>query len=332
MNAFLARLGDPPVLLDGAWATELQQLGLPPNTPADSWNLTHPDAVLDLARAYVAAGSRILLTNTFRANPASLAEVGLQDQVARINQEGARLSLKAAEEGTDVAVFGSIGPILYRGPIPADRRSSLRRAFSVQAQRLVDQGVMGLVLETFGDLAEAELALDAALGATRTVIASFVLDPIAGLAPRSPAPIGSRRRERPITIEVVAKRMAALGASAVGANCVAPGAAAPIVAQLRSASPLPAWIKPNTAGAGRAPLGPIGFAEDLAPAIRAGAGLIGGCCGATPAHIRALGRLRNLSPNPGRPARPATAPQGPGNPAEESDPPASRSEGPPASL
>ena len=96
-----------PVILDGAWGTQLQERGLPIGACPDAWNLTAPDKVEEVARAYVEAGSAVILTNTFGANRFTLARHGLADEVAAINREGVLISKKAA--GDRASVFASMG-------------------------------------------------------------------------------------------------------------------------------------------------------------------------------------------------------------------------------
>src|SRR6266542_6112263 len=100
-------LQEPPVITDGAWGTQLQERGLPLDACPDGWNLSHPDVVEAVARAYVAAGSRVILTNTFGANRLALARHGLAEKAAAINHAGAAISRRAA--GTAVDVIASMG-------------------------------------------------------------------------------------------------------------------------------------------------------------------------------------------------------------------------------
>ncbi|MDW8310758.1 MAG: homocysteine S-methyltransferase family protein, partial [Verrucomicrobiales bacterium] len=97
-----------PVITDGAWGTELQAAGLPLGAFPEAWNLSRPERVLAVAHAYVAAGSRVILTNTFSANRIRLAETDLVSRVAEINREGVRISREAA--AGQARVFASIGP------------------------------------------------------------------------------------------------------------------------------------------------------------------------------------------------------------------------------
>ena len=131
-----------PVLTDGAWGTQLQARGLAPGEVPDLWNLTRPEKVTAVARAYVEAGSQIILTNTFGANRLRLAEGGGADLVKEINEAGAGISREAANKRA--LVFASIGPsgkMLMNGDVTEDE---LRAAFAEQAQALARGGADGL--------------------------------------------------------------------------------------------------------------------------------------------------------------------------------------------
>ena len=258
-----------PVLADGGWATELQKRGLAPGAPADPWNLLHPGRVAAVAEAYLDAGSRVILTNTFRANRAAMA-----GDLAGINRAGAAIARHAANGRAHV--FGSIGPTGRRlgGDIrPADASA----AFAEQADALAQGGAQALLLETFTDPEEASLALAAARRAGVPVIVSFSFH--AGLDPAS-----------------AARRMADEGADAVGANCGAGiDGALELCRRLRAAVSLPLWIKPS-AGMPRIedglpvyPISPDEFARHVPALVEAGANFLGGCCGASPDFIRAMG-------------------------------------------
>src|SRR4051794_14749028 len=152
----------PPglVITDGAWGTEFQKRGLAIGEPADAWNLTRPKDVEAVARAYVEAGSRVILTNTFRGNPVALAASGMGDKAAEINRKGAELSREAA--GSATRVFASAGPtgkVLATGEIDAP---TIRDAFKLQAQSLAEGGADAILFETFSDIEEARLAVQAA--------------------------------------------------------------------------------------------------------------------------------------------------------------------------
>ena len=146
-----------PVITDGAWGTQLQSRGLTGGACPDQWNLSHPDDVEQVPRAYVEAGSQIVLTNTFRANRVALASYDLAEQVVEINQAGVAISRRAA--GDRARVFASIGPsgkMLISGEVTQE---TLSAAFVEQANAIAAAGADAIVIETMAELEEAELAL-----------------------------------------------------------------------------------------------------------------------------------------------------------------------------
>jgi methionine synthase I (cobalamin-dependent) len=275
----------PPVVADGAWGTELQRLGLEPGAPADLWNTTEPDRVRAVAASYVEAGSRVILTNTFRANRIALSAHGAEGRTAEINRAGVRISREAAAGAA--AVFASIGPtgkLLISGDVT---EAELRAAFEEQARSLAEAGADAILLETFADLTEATIALEAARATGLPVIVSFVFD-------------SGRNGDRTmmgITTEKAAQSMEAAGASAVGANC-GRGISGyiEIASRMRAATSLPIWIKPNagipeiTDGKASYLTSPEEFAARTPDLVRAGASFVGGCCGSTPEFIAATVR------------------------------------------
>jgi methionine synthase I (cobalamin-dependent) len=289
---FGALLAGGPVVTDGAWGTELQARGLASGEIPDAWNLSHPERVTEVARAYVAAGSQVILTNTFGANRVRLGGHALESQVAEINRRGVALSRKAAEG--NARVFASLGPtgkLLMTGELTAEE---MRAAFAEQTRALAAAQPDALVLETMSDLAEAKLALAAAKETGLPVVVCLVFD-------------SGRDHDRTMmgaTPEQAARELAAAGADAIGANCgVGIAAYVPVCRRLRAATDLPIWIKPNAG----LPLvvadklvyqaTPESFAEQVPALVTAGASFIGGCCGSNPDFIQAV--RRRLS---GRPA------------------------------
>lgn len=269
-----------PVLTDGAWGTELQHLGLEPGAPADEWNLAHPERVLAVARSYVEAGSRVILTNTFRANPISLAGHSLEGKTREINREGVRISREAANGRA--AVFASVGPtgkLLASGDV---EETEMRAAFTAQVEALAEAGPDAILIETFADLTEAGIALEAAKATGLRVIVSFVFD-------------SGKKGDRTMMgarPEQAAEAMEAAGASAVGANC-GRGIAdyVDICARIRAATSLPVWMKPNAglpeivSGQATYRTSPADFAARVPDLVRAGATFVGGCCGSNPEFI-----------------------------------------------
>jgi len=272
-----------PVITDGAWGTLLQAGGLGAGDCPDAWNLSHPSFVEGVARAYVGAGSEVILTNTFGGSGLRLAAHGLDHQAIEINEAGARLSRRAA--GSQVRVFASMGPsgrMLAMGETTVEE---LQASFSEQAKALAGEGVDALLLETFADLDELRAAIAAAKETGLPVVASLVFD-------SGPA---RDRTMMGVTPEQAAAAVVAAGADVVGANCgngidryIA------ICRRLRAATDRPIWIKPN-AGlpelVGGRPVyrtTPAEFAARAVEVFAAGATFVGGCCGTTPAFIAAI--------------------------------------------
>jgi 5-methyltetrahydrofolate--homocysteine methyltransferase len=271
------------ILADGAWGTELQKHSHVPGACTDEWNLTHPDLVRQVAEAYVQAGSRVILTNTFRANPISLAQYGLEEECGSINRAGVRISRAAAHKSA--LVFASIGPSGKMLLTKEITQQQLKAAFSAQAQALAVEGPDAILVETMTDIKEARIAAEGALETGLPVVASFVFD-------------SGKNRDRTImgtTIEQAATALAGSGVQGIGANC---GSGIrefiPLCRRLASASHLLVWIKPNAglpeivAGKPMYRTTPEEFASAARQLFEAGANFVGGCCGTSPAFIRAL--------------------------------------------
>ncbi len=271
---------------DGAWGTLLAAQGLSPGDCPDIWNLERPEAVQAVARGYVEAGSQVILTNTFRSNRFALAHWSLGDRAAEVAERGAAISRKAA--GNAVAVFGSIGPsgkIIMMEEVPVEEILS---AFADQAAGLARGGADAILCETFAEWEELALAVAAAGEATDLpVVASMSFD-------SGPERTATMMGVKPSDL---AARAAEAGASVVGANCGAgPANLLKVVALLRQATKLPIWVKPNAglpetrAGKTIFPMGPEEFAGFVPALVQAGANFLGGCCGTTPEHVRAIRR------------------------------------------
>jgi methionine synthase I (cobalamin-dependent) len=277
--------GKFPLISDGAWGTQLQSLGLSPGDCPDSWNLSFPEKVEQVARSYVEAGSQIILTNTFRSNRITLAEYGLAEKTAELNRRGVEISRKAAAQKAYAYVFASIGPsgrMLLTGEVS---KESLLNAFSEQSEALASGGADALLIETMSDLDEALIALKAAKITGLPVVVSMVFDS------------GKNKNytmmgESP---ERVARVLEEAGADAIGANC-GQGIEGfiSICSRLKNSSKLPIWIKPN-AGLPEFVNGktvyrstPEQYVQHIPAMIKAGADFIGGCCGTSPEFIREM--------------------------------------------
>ena len=272
-----------PVVTDGAWGTQLQQRGLAVGACPDAWNLTQPEKVAEVARAYVEAGSQVVLTNTFGANRFVLARHGLAEKVAEINRAGVEISRRAADGRAKV--FASIGPsgvMLMMGKVS---EAELQAAFAAQAEAIAEAGADAVVVETMSDPAEARLAVAAARAAGLPVVACMTFD----------SGPNKDRTMMGTTPEQAAQELTAAGADVIGANC-GQGIAGfvEICRRLHAATDGPVWIKPN-AGLPELVDGrtvyrqtPEQFAAYVPQLVAAGAGFIGGCCGSTPEFIKAV--------------------------------------------
>ena len=276
------------LITDGAWGTELQRLGLPPGVFPDSWNLTCPERVESVARAYVEAGSEVILTNTFRANAIAMSGVPAAELDA-INRAGVVISRRAAGKSLVFASLGPTGKVLAASEVTADEVAA---AYAAQAQSLKDAGPDALLVETMSDAEEACLAVAAAKATGLATIASFAFDT-------------GRNRDRTMngaSPETVAKAMSDAGADAVGANCgVGVEQAVEICRRLHAACDLPVWIKPNAGlptvegTTVRYAASPEFFASHFAALREAGASFVGACCGSNPEFIRALVAARQAA-------------------------------------
>ena len=274
-----------PVITDGAWGTQLQARGLEVGACPDAWNLSHPGRVEEVARAYVEAGSQVILTNTFGANRFVLARCDLADRVAEINRSGVEISRRAADGRA--RVFASIGPTGILLAMGEHRPEDLRAAFAEQIRALAAAGVDALVLESFSDPAEILLALEAAKPSGLPLVACMTFD----------SGKGHNRTLMGTTPEQAAEQLTAAGADAIGSNCGRgiEGFVA-ITRRLHAATDRPLWIKPN-AGLPEVIRGqtvysqtPQQFASVVPALVEAGAALVGGCCGTTPEFIAAIAK------------------------------------------
>jgi methionine synthase I (cobalamin-dependent) len=284
MHATIAQLlNERPVLIDGAWGTELQKQGLKPGESPEALNLERPEIVEAVAKAYVDAGSRIIITNTFGGTCFTLERHGLADKVAEVNTAGAEISKRAA--GDQALVFASVGPtgkMLMMGDVTEDE---LFDAFCVQAQALAAGGADGLVIETMSDLEEAKIALNACKATGLPVVASMVYDAGADLD----------RTMMGVTVEQATAELTEAGSDVIGSNCgQGIEGFVKLCATMKANTSLPIWIKGNAGlpemidGEPIYKTTPEEFASFAKPLIEAGADFFGGCCGTSPDFIRAL--------------------------------------------
>jgi 5-methyltetrahydrofolate--homocysteine methyltransferase len=284
MGKIIDQLSQGKILVsDGAWGTFLQAKGMQPGECPESWNLSHPDEVLDIAVNYIKAGADMVETNSFGGSRFKLEKYGLGEKVRELNEAAAKISRKAA--GKDKFVLGSIGPTGKLLIMEEVTEEELYDAFKDQALALEAGGVDAIIIETMTDLDEATLAVKAAKENTRCeVICTMTFDKTVTNEYRTMMGVSPT--------EMVDKIIGA-GADVIGANCGnGSREMVGIVHEIRLAdSKIPVLIHANAGmpiyrdGKTVFPESPgemAAFAGDL---VKAGANIIGGCCGSTPAHI-----------------------------------------------
>jgi 5-methyltetrahydrofolate--homocysteine methyltransferase len=276
----------PPLCTDGAWGTEMAKRGGDPGHLCDLWNLEKPDTVEAVATDYVAAGAQIILTNTFNSNPIALQRHNLAGKAEELNRVGAELSKRAA--AGKAYVFASMGPcgkmVMMGDADPAE----VEEAAAQQAAALAAGGADAIVIETQSDIAEAEAILKGALrGSGLPVGVSFTFD----------SGENNDKTMMGVSIEQAYAMAKSMGAAFVGANCGAGIDTFPNIARqyAASGSELPIWVKGNAGLPETDNLGNMTFrakpelyAQTVPELLEAGARFIGGCCGSTPDHVRAI--------------------------------------------
>jgi 5-methyltetrahydrofolate--homocysteine methyltransferase len=288
MPTLLERLSGGGILVsDGAMGSLLQSEGLPAGTSPEAWCVARPEVVRGVAEAYLAAGSDMVITNSFGGSPLKLARHGLAERAAELNRAAAALAREAAGSGKFVA--GSVGPT---GRILRDEGgdvapAELYEAFREQVVALAGGGVDAICVETMSSLAEALEAIRAAKEHTSLpVLCTFSF-------------ASGRRGYRTmmgLSPEVAARETAAAGADVIGTNCGnGIDNMIDIVREMRAAVPdLPILAQAN-AGIPELVDGVTVYAETpehmasrVDQLIEAGATIVGGCCGTTPQHIAAI--------------------------------------------
>jgi len=289
METILKTLKKNGILVsDGAWGTLLQKQGLKPGECPELWNKTHRNLVLNVARSYVNAGADMVETNSFGANRFKLEHFNLSASTTELNVEAASISREAAGDGKHViASIGPTGKLLLMGDVTGDE---IYEAFREQAVALEKGGANACCIETFAAVDEATLAVKAAKENTRLeVICTFTFEKTQQ---------GEYRTMMGVSPSEMAGAMIAAGADIIGTNCGnGMKRMADIVTEIRRAAPSTPILVHANAGMPRNingidvfPESPEEMAENALAVVRAGADIIGGCCGTTPEHISAIVR------------------------------------------
>jgi len=328
-HTFLQRLQAGETLVaDGATGTNLQKVGLKAGLPPEAWVMEQPEKILALEKAFVEAGSDIILTCTFGGTRLRLKDSPYAGRIAEVNRRAVEIARQATQSQPGTLVAGSMGPVggLLKpyGPLTVDE---VREAYAEQAQALTGAGVDLLVIETQFSLEEAKAALEAARQAgdlqvvvsfsydrgTRTrMVAQSATNMVAQSATKVVAQSATKVVAQSATNMVaqsatmmgvkpsqVVQAFQPLGVAAIGANCgtTLENMEAIVKECSAMAAGLVIWAKPN---AGMPALGDDGAATyNVTPEqmgefanryVQAGARIVGGCCGSTPAHVAAIAR------------------------------------------
>jgi len=279
------------IISDGATGTNLIQRGLEQGVTVENWVIEKPEKIKKLHLDFIEAGAEIILTSTFGASEVRLEQSVLKDMYEQVNHAAVALA-KEATNNTEVLVAGSIGPLGKMlkpfGPL------GIREAecyYARQAAVLYASGVDIIVIETQFDLNEAKAAINGVKSSCdQALVCSFSFDrgvkTMMGVSPSS-----------------FAKEMEGLGISSIGINC---GKSLDdnlnALNELSKATDLPVWFKPNAglphldiSGKPKYDITPEQMAKNIPAWIDAGARIIGGCCGTTPKHLKAIANIVNTS-------------------------------------
>ena len=288
MKNILERIKAGEILVcDGAMGTQLQARGLKPGECPELWCIEHAEDLKAIHTSYKNAGSDIVECNSFGGTSFKLEHYGLEDRVSEINKAAAMVAKEVA--GTEQFVLGSVGPTgEFLEPYGDTEEDEMKEAFATQIQALEQGGADAVIIETMTALEEAELAVKAAKENTDlVVIASFTFDPQVD---------GSYATMMGVRPAQMATRLIEAGADIVGTNCgVGSEHMIKVVEELRSANAeIPIMVMPNAGmpvienGEAVFKETPSEMAAKVKLLIKAGASIIGGCCGTSPEHIKAM--------------------------------------------
>jgi len=279
------------IVSDGATGTNLIQRGLKQGETVEKWVLENPEIITELHLDFIDAGAEIILTSTFGASEVRLEQSGLKDMYEQVNHAAVTLA-KEATKNTQILVAGSIGPLGQMlkpfGPLEIRKAEGY---YARQAAVVCAAGVDIIVIETQFNLDEAKAAISGVKSScAEALVCSFSFDrgvkTMMGVSPSS-----------------FAKEMEDLGISAIGINC---GKSLDdnfkALNELAKSTDLPIWFKPNAglpyldkSGKPKYDILPEQMAKNVPAWINAGARIIGGCCGTTPEHLKAIADIVNTS-------------------------------------
>lgn len=304
VDRFLADLQERILIADGAMGTMLQSRGLGTDECQEEWNLRHGEEIKSIHGEYLKAGCDLILTNTFGGNKFHLKRFGLEDKVREFNRAGVR-NARESLEGNQAClcaarrqgafVLGDVGPTgELMEPLGTVTFEAMSEAFEEQLAALTEGGVDALLIETMSDLREAQAAVKAAKETELPVLVSLSFNP------------GKRgfRTMMGVDIPAAVKGLIEFGADVIGANCggVSPKEMAEIIKEMQSLTDKPLLAQPNagkpTLVGGKTiyNLRPEEMAVDTEMLVRAGANIIGGCCGTTPEHLARMVQVIRCMP------------------------------------
>ena len=271
---------------DGAWGTFLQQKGMQPGECPELWNIEHAADVADIGRSYIQSGADMIESDSFGGTSFKLKHFGLEARTAEINEAAARISRQAA--GPDKWVIASVGPTGQMLALGDVTEQEIYDAFKVQCAALAKGGADALCIETMSAIDEAVLAVQAARKHTSCeVICTFTFEKNTK---------DEYRTMMGVSPADAAKALVEAGAHVIGTNCGnGMERMIEIVREMREAAPTTpilvhanAGLPKNVNGADIFPDTPADMAKLVPALVAAGANIIGGCCGTTPAHINAI--------------------------------------------
>ena len=277
------------LVADGGMGTQLQAAGLVPGECPEMWCIDKADRVNAIHQAYREAGSLIVETNTFGGSRYKLAHYGLADQATAINRAGAAIARAVA--GDTQYVMASMGPTgAFMEPYGDETEEAFFEAFAEQARAFEAGGADAVIVETMMSIEECCVAIRAVRETTGlTCLASFTFEP---------QPDGGFASMMGVTPEQFAEQALAAGAHIIGANCgTGPDHMKEVIRRLRAVTDAPIIAMPNAGmpelvnGETTFPESPEEMAAKVGWLVDAGAAIIGGCCGTTPAHIAAMARV-----------------------------------------